>query len=389
MSTAVVIVAAGRGVRAGGDMPKQYQQLGAGTVLAETLKAFSTHSGIDMIQPVIAAGDDDLFGASADGLAKLRTAVPGGDSRQDSVHAGLEALSEVKPAHVLIHDAARPFVDAATISRVLGALATNQAAIPALPVADTMKRAEDGIITGTVERTGLWAAQTPQGFHFDAIVAAHREAAKAGRTQFTDDAAIAEWAGIDVAIVEGGAHNRKITTAGDLAAARAAMAADVRVGQGFDVHAFEAGRPLMLGGIEVPHDQGLKGHSDADVALHALTDAILGAIGDGDIGSHFPPSDPKWRDADSDQFLAHAGELVAARGGVIAHTDVTIVCEAPKIGPHREAMRARIAEILGIEPGRVAVKATTSEGLGFTGRREGISAHATATVRLPLSAAGT
>lgn len=383
--TAAIIVAAGRGSRMGGDLPKQYQRLGARTVLGHTLAAFAAHPRIGTVQAVIHADDAQRYARASAGIAGLRAPVPGGDSRQGSVLAGLEALAAEPPAHVLIHDAARPFVDAGTIERVCAALPDHHGAVPAVAVSDTLKRADNGRIAGTVARSGLWAAQTPQGFHYDRICEAHRAAADAGRDDFTDDAAVAEWAGLDVALVEGSAANRKITTAEDLMEARVRMLADVRIGQGYDVHAFAPGRALVLGGIEIDHEMGLKGHSDADVALHALTDALLGALGDGDIGSHFPPSDPKWRDAASHLFLSDAARRVAERGGTIGHLDLTIICEAPKIGPHRERMRARISEILEIEPGRISIKATTTEGLGFTGRREGIAAQAVATIRLPMA----
>jgi 2-C-methyl-D-erythritol 4-phosphate cytidylyltransferase/2-C-methyl-D-erythritol 2,4-cyclodiphosphate synthase len=289
---------------------------------------------------------------------------------------------------VLIHDGARPFVDAGTISRVLAALDDHDGAIAAIPVTDTIKRAVGDRIAATVERDGLWAAQTPQGFRFMAILAAHRQAAAQGMSGFTDDAAVAQWAGLDVAVVPGEIANRKVTTPADLAEARrlfegAAPPLLPRIGHGFDVHAFEPGDHVTLCGVRIGHDCGLKGHSDADVGLHALTDAIYGALCEGDIGMHFPPSDQRWKDAGSDLFLAAAAGRVVARGGRIAHVDVTLVCEAPRIGPHSPSMRSRIADILGVTIGRVSVKATTTEGLGYTGRREGIAAYATATILLP------
>jgi 2-C-methyl-D-erythritol 4-phosphate cytidylyltransferase/2-C-methyl-D-erythritol 2,4-cyclodiphosphate synthase len=314
--------------------------------------------------------------------------VPGGAERQDSVRLGLEALAAQRPERVLIHDGARPFPDSTMIDRVIDALDRAPAAIPGLPLGDTIKRVAGESITGTIDRTGLWRVQTPQGFHFDAILAAHRAAA--GQA-LTDDAAIAEAAGVTPLIVAGSEENLKVTTAADLAAAERLIAArssqppaDVRVGQGFDVHPFGPGDRLMVCGVEIAHDAGVVGHSDADVGLHALTDAVLGAIGAGDIGMHFPPSDPQWRGASSDRFLAHAIGLVRAKGGSVAALDVTIVCERPRIGPHRAAMVERVAEIAGIAPDRVSVKATTTEKLGFTGRGEGIAAQAVATVRLPL-----
>jgi 2-C-methyl-D-erythritol 4-phosphate cytidylyltransferase/2-C-methyl-D-erythritol 2,4-cyclodiphosphate synthase len=310
--------------------------------------------------------------------------VAGGAERQDSVRLGLEALAPLEPDRVLIHDGARPFPETAMIDRVIDALDRAPAAIPGLPLGDTIKRVAGGTITGTVDRTGLWRVQTPQGFHFDAILAAHRAAA--GKA-LTDDAAVAEAAGIAPLIVAGSETNLKVTTVDDLAAAERLIAArqgDIRVGQGFDVHPFGPGDGLMVCGIAIPHSAGVVGHSDADVGLHALTDAILGAIGAGDIGMHFPPSDPLWKGASSDRFLAHAVALVTAKGGSIAALDVTVICEQPRIGPHRAAMVERVAAIAGIAPGRVSVKATTTEKLGFTGRGEGIAAQAVATVRLPL-----
>jgi len=305
------------------------------------------------------------------------------------VLAGLEALAPHAPEIVLVHDAARPFVSAGLIGRAIEAARRHGAAVPALPLTDTVKTVDaGGRVTGTLERAALRSVQTPQAFSFAALFAAHRQAAAAGQTAFTDDAALAEWAGLDVHVFDGEAANVKMTTTDDFARAEAmaslgASLGDVRTGNGFDVHAFGDGDHVVIGGIRIAHDRALTGHSDADVGLHALVDAILGALADGDIGSHFPPSDPQWRGAASDQFLAYAAERVAARGGVIAHLDLTVVCEQPKIGPHRDAMRTRIAQIAGLPVDRVAVKATTSERLGFTGRGEGIAAYATATVRLP------
>lgn len=394
---AVVVVAGGRGTRAStgtGDAPKQYRSVGGRAVIAETIARLAAHPAVAVIQPVIHADDDDAFAAAVTSHAKLRAPVHGGATRQHSVRNGLAALAADPPDLVLVHDAVRPFVAAPVIDRVLAALAGFEGAIAALPVTDTVKRADAGRrITETIPRDGLWTAQTPQGFRYPALMAAHLRAAEAGRTDLTDDAAVAEWAGLAVTLVEGDPRNVKLTTAADLAAAddrltRLALAdlPDVRVGQGFDVHAFGDGDAVTLGGISVPHGRGLEGHSDADVGLHALTDAILGAIADGDIGSHFPPTDARWRGADSAQFLVAAVERVQALGGRIAHLDLTFICEAPKIGPHRDAMRARIAAITDLPIGRIAVKATTSERLGFTGRREGIAALATATVRLPFDA---
>lgn len=387
-----VIVAGGLGVRAGtspADPPKQYRRIGADTVLARAVAPFLSNPRIAAVQVVIREGHDEVYAASVAPHARLLPPVNGGERRQDSVRAGLEAVATLEPEEVLVHDAARPFVGPALIDRVLQALEQHPGAIPVVPVADTVKRVSaDGLVEATVERADLRAAQTPQGFRYDAIRAAHARAAVSG-IDFTDDAAIAEWAGIDVACVPGDPANRKLTTWGDFDLAEAMVERlgtfEYRTGSGFDVHRFGDGDHVVLCSVRIPHSHGLLGHSDADVGLHALTDALLGAIADGDIGSHFPPSEPRWRGADSAQFLRHAAELVAGRGGAIVHADVTLMCETPKIGPHRDAMRARIAEILGIGIGRVAVKATTSEGLGFTGRREGIAAQATATVRLPES----
>ncbi|HML10440.1 MAG TPA: bifunctional 2-C-methyl-D-erythritol 4-phosphate cytidylyltransferase/2-C-methyl-D-erythritol 2,4-cyclodiphosphate synthase [Stellaceae bacterium] len=378
-----LILAAGRGNRFGGTLPKQYLPLADSNVLRHALTAFMANPRIAGGQVVIRPEDREIYEAAVAGL-DLLPPVSGGAERQDSVRLGLEALAPLKPARVLIHDGARPFPDAAMIDRVIDALDRVPAAIPGLPLGDTIKRVTDGVITGTVDRAGLWRVQTPQGFHFDAILEAHR--AVAGQA-LTDDAAVAEVAGITPVIVTGSERNLKITTTDDLAAAERLLAArqgDVRVGQGFDVHPFGPGDRLMVCGVEIAHSAGVVGHSDADVGLHALTDAILGAIGAGDIGMHFPPSDPKWRGASSDRFLAHAVGLVRVKGGNIAALDVTIICERPRIGPHRAAMVERVAAIAGIAPDRVSVKATTTEKLGFTGRGEGIAAQAVATVRLPF-----
>jgi 2-C-methyl-D-erythritol 4-phosphate cytidylyltransferase/2-C-methyl-D-erythritol 2,4-cyclodiphosphate synthase len=375
MRAAALIMAAGRGSRLGADQPKQYLPLGGKPLLLHSFEQFRSHPNISVVRCVIGAGD---IVRGMDGLT-----VTGGETRQESVLRGLESLVNEAPDAVLVHDAARPFVDAATIDRVLAALDEAPGAIPAVPVVDSLRRAADGRLVGSVPREGLWRAQTPQGFRFEAILAAHRAAAGLG---LTDDAAVAERAGLEVRLVAGGEDNFKITTADDLARAErllAGAASEVRVGSGFDVHRFGPGAGVMLCGVAVPHGAGLVGHSDADVGLHALTDAILGALGAGDIGEHFPPSDPRWRGQASELFLRHAAGLVGARGGRIVHVDVTLLCEAPKIAPHRDAMRSRIAEMLGLELDRVSVKATTTERLGFLGRGEGIAAQATATVRLP------
>jgi 2-C-methyl-D-erythritol 4-phosphate cytidylyltransferase/2-C-methyl-D-erythritol 2,4-cyclodiphosphate synthase len=389
VKTAALIVAAGQGRRAGAAIPKQYAAIGGQTVLTRTLGVFLGHPAVDLVLVVIAEGDRALYAQAMVGdHAKVVPPAIGGDTRQRSVLNGLRALKVLGPARVLIHDAARPFVTGAIIDRVLAALDRAPGAIAAVPLADTLKRADaEGRIEATLGRERLWRAQTPQGFRFEAILAAHEAALAAGRTDLTDDAAVAEWAGLAVALVEGSEANLKLTTAKDLDMAErtvsaGAAAGEVRTGQGFDVHRFAAGDHVWLCGVRIAHTCALEGHSDADVALHALTDALLGAIGDGDIGQHFPNSDPRWRGAASHLFLADAARRVRARGGTISNVDITLLCEAPKIAPHREAMRARVAAILGIEVARVAVKATTTEGLGFTGRREGIAALATATVVL-------
>jgi 2-C-methyl-D-erythritol 4-phosphate cytidylyltransferase/2-C-methyl-D-erythritol 2,4-cyclodiphosphate synthase len=388
---AAVIVAAGRGQRAGGDIPKQYRSLAGAPAIRPTLCAFSCHPAIDLVQPVIRPHDEDFFHAASGGLPKLLQPVAGGATRQNSVRAGLEALAAHAPDLVLIHDAARPFLSGALISRAVLTAKARGAAVPGIAVTDTVKKIDDtGTVTETLDRGRLRIVQTPQAFAFALIVAAHRRAAAVGRDDFTDDAALAEWAGHQVSVFEGEAENVKLTTNEDFAhaeALRAAALGDIRTGTGFDVHAFANGDHVMLGGVRIPHARAVTGHSDADVVLHALVDAILGALAEGDIGQHFPPSDPKLRGASSDRFLEFACERVRARGGLIGNLDVTVVCESPRVSPHRDAMRARIAAIAGIAADRVAVKATTSEKLGFTGRGEGIFAMATATVRLPWSGA--
>ena len=384
---AAVIVAAGRGTRAAGStVPKQFRSVGGKAVLRHCLTAFAGCGLIHTIQPVIRPEDEGLYRQAADGLS-VNEPVAGGDTRQASVRAGLEALAGEAPDIVLIHDAARPFASAALIARAIEATAETGAAIPGLAVTDTIKSIDShGFVGETLDRARLRAVQTPQAFAFSPILEAHRRAAREGRTDFTDDAALAEWVGMQVCVFGGESANIKITHPEDFVRAEAmqlSQLSDVRTGTGIDVHAFGPGDHVMIGGVRIAHSQALTGHSDADVGLHALTDAILGALADGDIGSHFPPRDPQWKGAASDRFLKFACERVAARGGRIAHLDLTIVCEAPKIGPHRDAIRETVARITGLEAGRVAVKATTSEQLGFTGRREGIAAYATATVRLP------
>jgi len=385
LKTAALIVAAGRGVRAGGPRPKQYAAIGGVPVLAHALRPFLAHPDIALVAVAIARGDEALYQAAVAGLAsgKLLSPIGGGATRQTSVGNGLRALCAHLPDRVLIHDAARPFVTRDVIDRVLGALAQSPGAIAALPLADTLKEAgPGGRIAATVDRAGLWRAQTPQGFRFADILAAHERARAAGLEDMTDDAAVAEWAGLPVALVLGSAANAKLTTPEDFAMAELAAGPDVRVGQGFDVHRLVSGDHVWLCGVRIAHTQSLEGHSDADVALHALTDALLGAIGAGDIGQHFPDSDPRWRGAASSIFVGEALRLVRARGGTIGNVDVTLLCEAPRIAPHRDAMRRRIAELLELEETRISVKATTTEGLGFAGRREGIAAVATAMVVL-------
>ena len=376
-----LVVAGGRGQRMGGGRPKQYRLLGGQPMLRHSAAALRRHPRIDAVRTVIHPDHQALYEEAVQGL-DLLAPCHGGAERQDSARLGLESLAALSPARVLIHDAARPFVDAAIVDRVIAALDDAPGAIAAVPVTDTLKRGEHGSIRATIARTGLWRAQTPQGFRFAEILAAHRAAAGEA---LTDDAAVAERAGLAVSLVFGSEANIKVTTEADLERAEQLLATafEPRVGSGFDVHQFGPGDGVMLCGLRIPHERALQGHSDADVGLHALTDAVLGAIGAGDIGSHFPPSDPRWKDAASDRFLRHAAELVAARGGTIVNVDVTIICERPKVGPHRAAMAQKVAEILAIAADRVSVKATTTDRLGFTGRGEGIAAQAVATVRLP------
>ena len=383
-SCIALVVAAGRGTRFGTPLPKQYLPLGGEVLLRRTLRALAHHPRINSVRAVIHPDDRVLYDQAVRGL-DLLPPVSGGAQRQDSVRLGLESLVEHAPTLVAIHDAARPFVAPDLIEHVIDGVGDAAGAIPALPVSDTVKRARDGSIMETVDRVGLWRAQTPQVFRFDQILDAHRAAAG---LELPDDAAVAERAGLTVRLVMGSEENFKVTTNADMTRAERALSStlgDVRTGQGFDVHPLGPGDHVWLCGIKVPHDRALIGHSDADVGLHALTDAILGALGAGDIGVHFPPSDPQWRGAPSERFLRHAGELVSARGGLIAHLDVTLICERPKVSPHREAMAARIADILGLARERVSVKATTTEKLGFTGREEGIAAQAIATIRLPFA----
>ena len=386
---ATLIVAAGLGSRAGdaGGLPKQYRSIGGRAVLARALDPF-LRLGLGPILVAINPHARALYSAALGADAgRVLPPVEGEETRQGTVLAGLEALAAHHPDAVLIHDAARPMISEEVILRVVSALKENVAVIPALAVADTLKRASGGVIEETVNRARLYAAQTPQGFDFKSILHAHRRAAASGLANLTDDAEVAQHAGIPVQIVDGDARNRKLTTAQDIEMARIAVEANsmlgLRVGSGFDVHRLGPGDHVWLCGVRIPHGAGLVGHSDADVGLHAIVDALLGAIAEGDIGVHFPPSDERWRGMASAHFLAEAHRRVTARGGKILNVDVTILCETPRIGPHREAMRARIGAILGVDVSHVSVKATTTEGLGFTGRREGIAAQASATVLLP------
>ncbi len=397
LAVAVVIVAAGRGARAATDgaPAKQYLEVAGRSVLARAVAAFAAQPQIGPIQIVIGPDDDAHYTRAIGEYAqRVLPAVHGGATRQDSVRKGLEALVALAPDRVLIHDAARPFVSPAVISRVIAALDQQPGAIAAVPVSDTLKRGDQRrLICGSVDRRALWRAQTPQGFAFQAVHRAHAAAHAQGLDDFTDDAAVAHWAGHQVALVMGSEDNVKLTTAEDLAMAERRLAErasvgqrETRSGQGFDVHRLAAGEGLWLCGVWVPHVARLEGHSDADVALHALTDALLGAIGAGDIGAHFPPSQARWKGASSDIFVHHARELIGQRDGRIVNVDITILAEAPKVGPHRAAMCARVAEILDIDPARVSVKATTTEQLGFVGRSEGIAALASASVELPVAA---
>ncbi len=394
MSVAALIVAAGRGSRAGDGIPKQYRFLGGRPVLTRTLEAFLHHPRVERTLVVIHPDDLELYRESTTALLGtasdcLLPVAYGGETRQDSVRHGLEALADNSPRHVLIHDAARPFVNGALIDRAIKAVEEWGGAVPGIPVTDTIKViGSRNEVVSTPERASLRAAQTPQVFDFAPLLAAHRKAAGDRLTSFTDDGALAEWAGLPVHVFQGDADNVKLTHSSDFPEAERrlrglSMAYVTRLGTGFDVHAFGEGDHVWLGGIKVPHDRGIVAHSDGDVILHALTDALLGALADGDIGTHFPPSDPQWKGASSDRFLAHAVELVRGRGGLIDHLDATLLCEKPRLGPHREAMRQRIAEISGLRIDQVSLKATTTEKLGFTGRSEGIAAQAAATIRLP------
>jgi 2-C-methyl-D-erythritol 4-phosphate cytidylyltransferase/2-C-methyl-D-erythritol 2,4-cyclodiphosphate synthase len=388
MKIGAVVVAAGTGSRAGGERPKQYQTLGGKPMVWWALKSFCDHPLVSHIQPVIGPGQTELFKSAAADLT-VEAPVIGGATRQESCRLGLQALAKHNLTHVLIHDAARPFISAKLISRVIAGLEKHGGVVPGIALADTIKKAPDGTIEHTVDRTGLWIVQTPQGFAFDAICAAHEKARQSGQSSLTDDAAVAELAGIEVAIVPGSSENQKMTTSEDLAEANRALNAtlgslpDIRTGVGIDIHPFAPGDHVMLCGIKIAHTHKLAGHSDADAALHALTDAILGAIGEADIGSFFPPSDPQWKDVPSAIFLEKAVDLVAGRGGQVGNADIAILAEAPRISPHIAAMKARLSTLLRISEDRIAIKATTAERLGFVGRSEGIAAFATVLVRLP------
>jgi 2-C-methyl-D-erythritol 4-phosphate cytidylyltransferase/2-C-methyl-D-erythritol 2,4-cyclodiphosphate synthase len=395
-NVAVLVVAAGRGTRVGGDQPKQYRPLLGIPLLTRTLANLSSAAPDAHLRAVIHPDDRAAYSAALgqlpEGGAQWAEPAIGGATRQQSVRNGLEALAAEgisQEAIVLVHDAARPFLTSGLVTRAVETARSHGAAVPGLPLTDTVKQvAPSGRIHGSPDRVSLRTVQTPQAFRFDVLLAAHRQAADAGEYDLTDDAAVVERAGHAVYVFEGERENIKLTTADDFSRAEARLLGDlvdVRCGQGFDVHAFGSGDHIWLGGLKVPHDRGLEGHSDADVLAHAITDAILGALADGDIGAHFPPSDPQWKGAASSVFLADAVKRVKRRGGLLAHIDATLICEHPKIGPHRDAIRQNLATVMGIAVSRVALKATTSERLGFTGRGEGIAALATATLRLPLS----
>ena len=374
-----LIVAAGRGHRFGGEMPKQYTQLDGAPVLRHTVMAFLSQPKIDHVRVVIHPDDMDLYEAATEGLG-LKTPIFGGEERQDSVRLGLQQIADDAPDFVLIHDGARPYISADVISRVLDALGSAAGAIPTLPLTDTIKRVIDGKIVATEDRFELWRAQTPQGFRYSDILNAHL---KLTGQSLTDDAAICEAVGLTVVRVDGDDKNVKITTLSDIQASdNGEIFKETRSGIGFDVHRFADGDHVVLCGVKIAHTHSLEGHSDADVALHALTDALLGAVGEDDIGHFFPPSDEQWRGVASDQFVSHAVKLIDSKGGRIVNVDITMMCESPKVGPYRLLMRERVATILKISPSRVNVKATTTEKLGFTGRGEGIAAQAIANVEI-------
>ena len=376
MRIVAILVAAGSGTRFGTETPKQFVMVAGKPVIRHAAEALAAHAC--MVQPV---GEAILIDPALQGVARCLPVIPGGETRQDSVRAGLEALAPHHPDSVLVHDAARPVIPQGTVPALLAALKEATGAIPAAPVADTLKRVMRGVITETVPRSGLFRAQTPQAFRFAALLAAHRS----GLTGATDDAYLLEAAGETVEVVPGSDDNIKLTYPEDLIRLERIMAVPLisRVGTGFDVHVLQAGRPLFLCGVQLPHEKGLAGHSDADVGIHALCDAIYGALAEGDIGRHFPPNEATWKDADSARFLTHAAERIAARGGRLANADVTLICERPKITPHASAMIERLAALLGVDRNRVSVKATTTERLGFAGRGEGIAAQAVVSILVP------
>ena len=381
MKIYALVVAAGRGNRAGAGMPKQYRSVAGAPILTRTLQAILAHDRIDQVHVVIHPDDEALYHAAAPDAHRLAPPIHGGAERALSVMAGLEALAADAPDLVLIHDAARPFVSAAVIDGVIDALGDHRGALAAVPIVDALRREADGLCADAIDRAGVWRAQTPQGFHFADILAAHRANSD---PMAADDAELARAAGMDVKLVLSEAENFKITTPSDFDRAERQLAAqrEVRVGHGYDVHAFAPGDAIVLCGVEIPFNKTLSGHSDADVAMHALTDAIFGALAEGDIGQWFPPSEAEWKGADSAIFLEKAMERVRARGGVLTNADVTIVCERPKIGPLAQAMRDRLATIMDVDVSRISVKATTSERLGFTGREEGIAANAVVSLSL-------
>jgi 2-C-methyl-D-erythritol 4-phosphate cytidylyltransferase/2-C-methyl-D-erythritol 2,4-cyclodiphosphate synthase len=378
MTVTALIVAAGKGERLGGELPKQYRPIGGKPVLRWAVEALAWHPSIDQVRVVIGMGHDQLALDALSGLP-VGELIHGGAERSDSVLNGLQAIGD---GAVLVHDAARPFCPPAVVDRLLAALEGNDGAVPVLPVADTLALG-DTVLDSPVDRKRMLRVQTPQAFHVEDLIYAYEEA---GRGSPTDESSVMLAVGLKVATVEGDPMLEKLTTPGDWERAEAILASRLtpRTGMGYDVHAFSGEGPIMLGGVAVPHSRGLAGHSDADVVLHAITDALLGAAGLGDIGEHFPPSDPQWKGASSDLFLRHAAQLVRESGGIIDHVDVTIIAEEPKVGPHRSAIRTRVAEILAVKLEQVSVKATTTEGLGFTGRREGMAAQAVASIRLGI-----
>ena len=388
MTVAAVIVAGGSGLRAGGEIPKQYQLIGGKPVIWWTLKAFAQHPDIAHVQVVVGDGHQEEFARATQGIG-LPPPVIGGATRQESCRIGVEACAALSPTKILIHDAARPFVSAKLISDVLTRLEHHDAVIPGLRIAETLKLAPEGTISKTIDRSNMWSAQTPQGFRFAKILEAHRKAEREQTAGLTDDASVAEMAGMTVQMIMGTSENVKLTTAKDIAEADAALLRqhgtvfETRMGQGIDFHVFTTGKSLFLCGVEISHTHKLKGHSDADVALHALTDAILGAIGEGDIGTHFPPTEARWKNAASRIFVEKALSLLAERGGRLINVDITILAEAPKISPHLGAMKASLSSLLKITADRIAIKATTTEKMGALGRKEGMAAMAIAGVTMP------